>query len=78
MNKKIFISSDGNDKYILKNEAGTILNDESFSIGDYISNKHFSCIFSVLNINSFVEELEINELYFVFNDIKTVAESVKK
>ena len=23
MNKKIFISSDGNDKYILKNEAGT-------------------------------------------------------
>ena len=77
MNKKIFISSDGNDKYILKNEDGTILNDELFSIGDYISNKYFSCTFSVLNINSFVEELEINELYFVFNDIKTVAESVK-
>ena len=77
MDKKIFISSDGNDKYILKNEAGTSLNDESFSNGDYISNKYFSFTFSVLNINSFVEELEINELYFVFNDIKTVAASVK-
>ena len=61
----------------MKNEDGNLLNDESFNLGDYISNKYFSCTFSLLNINSFVEELEINELYFVFNDIKTVAASVK-
>ena len=78
MNQKVFISIYGNNKYILKNEAGSTISEEPFNLDDFITNKHFSCIISGTNRESFINKLAVNELYFVFNDVKSFAASVKE
>ena len=78
LNQKVFVSINSNNKYILKNETGNTLSDESFKLDDFIMNKYFSCTFSVTNKESFLHELEVNELYFIFNDTKSFAASVKE
>jgi capsular exopolysaccharide synthesis family protein len=77
INQKVFISINSNNKYILKNEAGNTMSQEPFKLDEFITNKYFSCTFSVTNKESFIHELEVNELYFIFNDIKSFAASVK-
>ena len=77
INQKLFISINSDNKYILKNEAGSTLSEEPFNKDDFITNKYFSCTFSLTNRESFINELEKNELYFIFNDIKLFAASLK-
>ena len=78
LNHKVFVSINSNNKYILKNETGNTLSDVSFKLDDFITNKYFSCTFSVTNKESFLHELEVNELYFIFNDTKSFAASLKE
>ena len=78
INQKVFISNNGDNKYILKNEDGNAISEEPFSLDDFITNKHFSCTFSVTNKKALINELEVNELYFIFNDIKLFAASLKE
>ena len=54
------------------------MSQEPFKLDEFITNKYFSCTFSVTNKESFIHELEVNELYFIFNDIKSFAASVKE
>ena len=77
INQKVFISINSNNKYILKNEAGNTMSQEPFKLDEFITNKYFSCTVSAINKESFIHELEVNELYFIFNDIKSFAASLK-
>ena len=78
LDQKVFILNNGDNKYILKNEVGSTISEEPFNLDDFITNKHFSCIISGTNRESLIKELAINELYFVFNDVKSFAASVKE
>ena len=78
LDQKVFISTYGNNKYILKNEDGKTIGEEPFKLDDFITNKYFSCIISGINRESLSKELAVNELYFVFNDVKSFAAGVKE
>lgn len=76
--RKYFISKSSENKYILTDEQGNKIHSTEFSNNGRILNDHFNCTFSIINQESFDKTILENKIFFVLNDLHSLALSIKK